>query len=362
MTSRIIPRSEWGAKHAAGFGPAPLPAQGVWAHHSVTLAPDLVAPYDDDAAAVRTLERIGQQRFGGGISYTFAITPAGLVFEGHGVARRGAHTKGLNTTHRAIVFVGNYETAQLTPEQVESAAWLLAHGYLSGWWKAAKFVGGHKGAPGAATSCPGRNVMSALGAINARAAAIASGAATLPAAPVPAPTAAPSTSTHAVQTLLAAAGLYTGKVDGIDGPLTRAAVKAWQTRLGLTADGVWGPATQAATDAAFAALAAAAASPPPPAAPAVDGAALARVEAEVARRPTIRRNDAGPAVVELWDLLEGSGMREPGMRDARGRGVFGDLTDKCVRDYQRSRGLGVDGVVGPSTWRSLIWEAIGRLR
>lgn len=37
-------------------------------------------------------------------------------------------------------------------------------------------------------------------------------------------------------------------VDGDYGPLTTAAVREWQKRLGITADGVWGPDTQNATD------------------------------------------------------------------------------------------------------------------
>ncbi|WP_433910756.1 TIGR02594 family protein [Sphingomonas yabuuchiae] len=34
-------------------------------------------------------------------------------------------------------------------------------------------------------------------------------------------------------------------------------------------------------------------------------------------------------------------------------GVFGAATERAVRDYQQSRGLGVDGVVGAKTWQSL---------
>lgn len=39
--------------------------------------------------------------------------------------------------------------------------------------------------------------------------------------------------------------LYKGKIDGIFGPLTRAAVKAWQKQHGLVADGIVGPKTRA---------------------------------------------------------------------------------------------------------------------
>lgn len=165
---RIIPRAEWGARHPRGFRAAPLPADEVWLHHSVTLAPDLVPPYDDDFAAVRTLERIGQDRFGGGISYTFAVTPAGLIFEGHGVDRQGAHTANHNVRGRGIVLVGDYERNRPTPQMVDAVAWLLRHGHERGWWKAPRLNGGHRDTK--ATVCPGRHGYASIAEINRRAA------------------------------------------------------------------------------------------------------------------------------------------------------------------------------------------------
>ena len=51
--------------------------------------------------------------------------------------------------------------------------------------------------------------------------------------------------TKEVQTVLKKWGYYTGAVDGINGPLTKAAVKKFQRKYGLTADGVVGPLTAA---------------------------------------------------------------------------------------------------------------------
>lgn len=163
----IIPRAKWGAVNARGFGPAPLPASEVWLHHSVTIAPDLIPPFDDDYTAVRTLERIGQQRFGGGISYTFAVTPVGLVFEGHGIDRLGAHTGGRNSIARAICLIGDYTSKAPTSAQKQSIAELLVHGYKAGWWKAPKLTGGHRDAPGASTACPGNAAHRIIPEINA---------------------------------------------------------------------------------------------------------------------------------------------------------------------------------------------------
>ena len=51
--------------------------------------------------------------------------------------------------------------------------------------------------------------------------------------------------TREVQTVLKKWGYYTGSVDGINGPLTKEAVKKFQRKYGLTADGIVGPLTAA---------------------------------------------------------------------------------------------------------------------
>lgn len=55
-----------------------------------------------------------------------------------------------------------------------------------------------------------------------------------------------TTETKTVQTRLKKWGYYTGVVDGIYGPKTKAAVKAFQKKNGLTVDGIVGPKTAAA--------------------------------------------------------------------------------------------------------------------
>lgn len=167
----IVKRADWGARYARGFGPAPLPARGVYLHHSVTPDAGVEASLKQDAASVRVIELVGQQRFGGGISYSFAVTPSGRVFEGHGIDRRGAHTKGCNSTHRAIVLVGDYAKRAPTQAQLTAVVALLEHGTAQDWWRAARLTGGHRDAPGAATSCPGDAAYSFIDDINRAAAA-----------------------------------------------------------------------------------------------------------------------------------------------------------------------------------------------
>lgn len=161
---RIITRAEWGARHDNGSGYRPLPATQVWLHHSVTTAPDLTPPFDDDYAAIRALEQVGEDRFGRGISYTWPITPAGLVFEGHSVDRVGSHTANRNTVACAICFVGNYDAATPTAAQLRSAAWLLQRAHRAGWIDAPRLDGGHRDLK--ATACPGLHAYAAIPEIN----------------------------------------------------------------------------------------------------------------------------------------------------------------------------------------------------
>lgn len=167
---RIIPRSEWGARYQNGayVNGRPvilrLPYSETWFHHDVgrQLAPG--ATFEQDAAAVRATEQVGQDRFGQGISYTWLIAPSGRIFEGHSVDRRGAHTGGRNDIARAICWIGNYEQQQLTDAQIRAAAWLLQHNHAAGWCSRRTANGGHRDL--AQTACPGANAYRAIPRIN----------------------------------------------------------------------------------------------------------------------------------------------------------------------------------------------------
>ncbi|WP_351237209.1 glycoside hydrolase domain-containing protein [Streptomyces sp. NPDC002133] len=121
----------------------------------------------------------------------------------------------------------------------------------------------------------------------------------------------------AAQCLLKAAGYDPGAPDGDFGPNTTTAARNFQTSRGLTADGVVGPKTWTAL--------------------------LSR-----GSTPTVQNGSTGEAVTRLQRALTAALGRTVAID-----GDFGPGTDQAVRDYQSTRGLSVDGQVGPATWGAL---------
>ena len=64
-----------------------------------------------------------------------------------------------------------------------------------------------------------------------------------------------------------------------------------------------------------------------------------------------RRGDSGPAIAEIRDKLTRLGLLEP--VDAAAADTYDDGLDRAVRTFQQRRGLRIDGVVGPETYRAL---------
>jgi peptidoglycan hydrolase-like protein with peptidoglycan-binding domain len=121
----------------------------------------------------------------------------------------------------------------------------------------------------------------------------------------------------AAQCLLTAAGHDAGTPDGVFGANTATAARSFQSSKGLTADGVVGPRTWTAL--------------------------LAR-----GATTTVQTGSTGEAVTRLQRALTAALGRT-----VADDGVFGSGTAQAVRDYQSSRGLTADGIVGAGTWGAL---------
>lgn len=122
-------------------------------------------------------------------------------------------------------------------------------------------------------------------------------------------------------------------IDGIFGPNTLAAVKAFQASCGIAVDGIVGPQTWGRLDSAGAAPAA-------PAAPAPSGGS--------GSGPMLQDGSTGSAVAALQQRLTQLGFNPQGVD-----GVFGPDTLAAVKAFQASQGITVDGIVGPQTWGRL---------
>jgi peptidoglycan hydrolase-like protein with peptidoglycan-binding domain len=107
-------------------------------------------------------------------------------------------------------------------------------------------------------------------------------------------------------------------VDGVFGPQTEGAVKAFQQSKGLTADGIVGPNT------------------------------WPKLVVQVKEGST---GDAVRGVQEVMKFHDQSDGEGPGVQVD---GIFGPRTDSFVRGFQTAVGTVSDGTVGPITWRALV--------
>jgi len=123
-----------------------------------------------------------------------------------------------------------------------------------------------------------------------------------------------------LQLLLRAHG-HNLTVDGMFGPATEAAVKAFQTSKGMTADGIMNAPTWSAL---------------------------------IIQVKKGSSGDAVRGVQEEFQFRAG----EPG-KGLKVDGIFGPQTDSTVRGFQHALSLDipsvvVDGIVGPVTWQALV--------
>lgn len=132
------------------------------------------------------------------------------------------------------------------------------------------------------------------------------------------------TAVKELQTMLKKLGYYTGSIDGAYGSGTYNAVKSFQKKNNLTADGVAGSATlKKITSAAESAD---------------------KKDDTTTSDGTLRKGDIGTAVKTLQQNLKTLGFYASTVD-----GSFGTSTENAVKSFQKKYGLTADGIVGSST-------------
>jgi peptidoglycan hydrolase-like protein with peptidoglycan-binding domain len=112
-------------------------------------------------------------------------------------------------------------------------------------------------------------------------------------------------------------------IDGVFGPHTEAAVKAFQASRGLAADGIVGPMTW------------------------------------VAIVVQVKKGSQGDAVRGVQEEFQFRNLSGDPSNGPQVDGIFGPRTDAAVRGFQQALSLDipsvkVDGIVGPVTWQALV--------
>jgi peptidoglycan hydrolase-like protein with peptidoglycan-binding domain len=137
-----------------------------------------------------------------------------------------------------------------------------------------------------------------------------------------------------LQRKLTSLGFSTKGIDGVFGQNTESAVRQFQKARRLTVDGVVGPATRKALGGITVTK------PTSPSSPSKGS--------DLAKSGILKKGSKGDSVKELQRILTAKGYNTKGLD-----GFFGQNTDKAVRQFQKARGLAVDGIVGPNTKKEL---------
>lgn len=82
--------------------------------------------------------------------------------------------------------------------------------------------------------------------------------------------------------------------------------------------------------------------------PAQVAAQAARLRGVSPAKPTLKRGSTGEDVKLVQRFLAVVSTTDPGY------GTYGPATELAVSGYQRTQGLGIDGIVGPQTWARIL--------
>lgn len=122
-----------------------------------------------------------------------------------------------------------------------------------------------------------------------------------------------------IQSLLTQYGYYDGKIDGDYGDMTITAIKSFQKAIGLVVDGITGPITCKKLG------------------------SLNTISKE------LKNGSSGEYVIIVQNKL-----KQLGYYTTTIDGAYGNKTITSVQNYQKNKGLTVDGIVGNITYSSLL--------
>ncbi|MHC0432164.1 peptidoglycan recognition protein family protein [Streptomyces sp. O3] len=224
-TLTIISRSSWGARPARAVVKVPASERTGFVVHYSSGPP---------SQTVRQIQNYHMDSQGwSDIGYNFLVDRGGRVYQGRGWYGEGAHTVGYNRSHIAVCFIGRDGDATPAAKVAIRSLYERTNAVLG-----RKLKGTYHSALGS-TSCPGSDLrawvragMPADGLKDVIGGTGGDGS---------------GRSVYAQQRAVNSLG-YSPPLaeDGVLGPQTKAGVQWLQTKVGVAADGLWGPDTEKA--------------------------------------------------------------------------------------------------------------------
>ncbi|MEK7867979.1 MAG: peptidoglycan-binding protein [Candidatus Omnitrophota bacterium] len=139
-----------------------------------------------------------------------------------------------------------------------------------------------------------------------------------------------------VQVILKSEGYEPGNTDGRMGKETRDAIKAFQESIGLKSTGYIDKSTLTQLEDSRRTK------------EILESKKDYALKAKQAKQKDAKKAEFRPTTKEIQTALKNAGF-DPGSFD----GKMGPRTRQAIKDFQKSKGLVPDGVVGPKTWASL---------
>jgi peptidoglycan hydrolase-like protein with peptidoglycan-binding domain len=303
---QVISRAQWGARPPRSEVKVPLAQRTAFTVHYSA------GPASQSPKAIQNYHMDSNGWWD--IGYNFLVDRQGRIFEGRGWANEGAHAKGYNTTHFGVCFIGR--DGDVTTAAKNSIRSL----FFAAREKTGKPLGSTYHGALNSTQCPGAALRAwTQNGLPGTTYPIVGGEPVYDGDP---PGDGSSGGLTTVRSVAAQQRAVNGlghspplTVDGVFGPLTDAGVRWLQGRVGVAADGLWGPRTEAAYVSHIGAGG--------------SGGGLA----------TIR------SIASQQHAVNGLGHTPPLDPD----GEFGPLTDAGVRWLQGKVGTKADGLWGTDT-------------